>query len=223
MFRPLLRVVLASVFALAIVLTYTRGIWIAATFAVLVLTLQSVTRTWIRLATAAAFIVLALLAVEPMVTSRLGLDPQTRQLRVSTWEEGLQLFAASPIYGTGWAVGSADLPEGLDRPYNLWINVAASTGVVGLIVLSVFLVRLLQSLIHSRDRTCRAILAYASGFLVLSFGEMTWYANGPHTIEFFVLAAVGSALAHSLRERSHYNRRLANASSAERRSVERLR
>jgi len=193
MFRPILRVVFFPLLAAAAILTQTRGIWIAGLGLLLVVAMPWLARGRVRLAGALVAVVAVSLVVEPQVTSLLELNPNTRPYRVATISEGLELIEENPVFGVGWAAGTASLPESLAPPYNLWVNTAASVGIPGLLILGGFLFLLVKAAYSAAGAVPRTLLAYLGAFLILSLGEMTLYANSPLTIEFFTLSGIGLA------------------------------
>ena len=176
-----------------IVLTFTRSIWVASSVSLLVVAWPNL-RT--RLMRVAAVTLLALAAswwLIPVATTTFHLSSESIDLRVQSWTSGVHLVQSKPIVGNGWAIGTAS-DISTPPPFNLWINVAASTGIPGALLLTGFLVRLTASLAYSREALPRVWFQYVVGFLVLSLGEMTVWAAGSSTIEFFALtgAVVGA-------------------------------
>ena len=94
---------------------------------------------------------------------------------------------------SGWALGGLDFGE-RTTPYNLWVNLAASTGILGALFVTLALAALyrrLQACAHIAE--VRAALVFLVSWCVLSVSVMTFYAASSGTILFFVM--MGSALA----------------------------
>jgi O-antigen ligase len=171
----------------ALILTLTRGAWIAVAVSLLTIAWPHVNRRMVRLAAAGALVLALSWWLVPLATTQLGLDPRSLPIRVASWRAGLELAADEPITGHGWALGERFYSSGQPQPFNTWINVAASSGVIGAVILGAFVLRLLRILSRSEETVARSWFAYLAGFLTLSLGEMTIYATSPATILFFVL------------------------------------
>jgi hypothetical protein len=185
--RPPVRAPVFLLILAALVLSLTRSIWIASTISLAVWAWPRLRRTLTRIAAIAALGVALGWWLVPIATGRLQLNPQSISLRGQSWMLGINLFLDKPIVGHGWAVGATQLPPGTPPPFNLWINVAASTGFIGALLLTLFLAMALRQLVGAGGRLTAAWVPYLVGFLVVSLGEMTVWATGPSTIEFFTL------------------------------------
>lgn len=190
------RFVLFPILLLGLAGTFTRGLWLATAVGMLVMFVPHIGRRRLLLLAVAASLLAVFLVLEPLITQRFELDPGSSEFRVQTIDLGLAQIQAHPLFGVGWAVGTLHLSDEIQAPYNLWVNVAASTGVLGAILFTVFLFLLARALASSRAHAARVGLVFLSGFLVLSLGEMLLYANAPtSTIAFFILTGVGVAAA----------------------------
>jgi O-antigen ligase len=135
----------------------------------------------------------------PVATSQLDLNPGSVSLRTDSWQSGTDLIERSPVFGHGWAVGGAvESNRSTSPPYNLWINLAASTGILGAVLFAVFVTRLLGATMHSRSPEAMAAFPFLLGFMAQSLGEMTLYAASPGSMLFMALA--GAALAAATRD-----------------------
>jgi len=213
--RPRSRLLVSIVLLVGIIATTRRGIWIAGAAevtALLVTRAQGKVQKLAPIALAVALAVgaslLGVLSAEEQLQTDLSLNEDSVQLRSESWQYGLQLAAGHPLLGVGWASGNADIEEGVVRglppihaqdtfaPYNLWINLAASTGIVGAALFTMFLVTLGRGYIAATTAhpAARAGIVLLVGFVVLSVSEMTLYAAAPATINFLLLsgAALGS-------------------------------
>jgi hypothetical protein len=197
---PKLRPLVYSLTLPALILTFTRGIWLAATVTLLILMWSRLRKRLFRAMALAAALLAAGWWLVPLATAQFGLEPQSITLRIESWRTALMLMEAEPLLGHGWALGQL-LEQGLRPPFNLWLNIGASTGFVGVVLLSAFLFRLIRTLSRSEIPLARVWFPYLVGFLILSLGEMTLYAGSPLTIEFVIL--VGSALGAAAPTRGH--------------------
>jgi hypothetical protein len=182
---PALVIVVAGLF-----LTYTRGIWIAGTAELALLALPFMRRYVVRVGLVAAVVTGVALWLQERVSQQFNLSAQSLPLRVRSWETALSLIRDDPVLGSGWAVGLKLGPLGTP-PYNVWLNLGASTGVPGVLLFIVFVGVLTWELARSRQAVARATLVFLAGFLVLSLGEMTLYAAAGGTILFFIVSGSG--------------------------------
>ncbi|MEX1264140.1 MAG: O-antigen ligase family protein [Actinomycetota bacterium] len=179
--------------AFGIVLTQTRSTAMALIVATLAWHWPRLRRGRLKLAVVAIMLVLIGWWLIPIATERFGLNAASIALREKSWWVGFSLIAREPLVGHGWAVGG--LPTsgpGEQAPYNLWLNVAASTGLVSVAFLALFTYFLLDAIWRSDRRECSALIPFLLGFLVQSLGEMTFYAASASTIAFFGLTGIAA-------------------------------
>jgi O-antigen ligase len=179
----------------ALFFTFARGAWIAGAVTLFAKYWRQIRHGLARVAAVTALVLLASWWLIPLATSQFRLSHASLPLRIQSWESGISLIVQNPLVGHGWAVGGQRVQANEPPPYNLWINVTASTGVLGAVALTGFFVRAIRVLTTSQSDVARAWFPYVAGFLVFSLGEMTFYAVGAGTIEFFVLT--GAAVATS--------------------------
>jgi hypothetical protein len=174
-----------AVVGLAVVSTFTRGVWIGGVIEAVLLVAPRVTRRLLLAIVVVSSVFVVAVALQGVATQRLNLNPGSLSLRQRSWAEGLRIAEARPLTGTGWALaGDAGVPN----PYNLWINVAASTGIVGALLLAAFMFCLARHLVRHRDNpVSRVGFIYLAGFMAVSLGEMTVYAASPATITLFAV------------------------------------
>jgi O-Antigen ligase len=181
---------------IAIALTRTRSTSIGAIVALVTLVFPRLRRRMSRLAVAAAVVLLVGWLLIPLATQRLNLNERSIDQRTASWQSGVQIAAEHPLIGTGWSLGG-DTPGSVAATptYNLWINLAASTGLVGMLLFTTFLAATVGIVVRSQDKVALATLPYLMAFLAESMGEMTVYAASPGTITFFAVAGVAVAAA----------------------------
>lgn len=182
-----------TVVGFAVVSTFTRAVWIGALIEAVLLVAPRVTRRILSAIVIVSSVFVVAVALQGAATERLDLNPSSLPLRQHSWAEGTQLIDASPITGYGWASGDALAPNA----YNLWINVAVATGIVGALLLAAFMLSMARYLFRNRgDPLCFVGLTYLAGFMSVSLGEMTIYAAAPATVTLFVVMglAVGSGM-----------------------------
>jgi O-antigen ligase len=172
-----------ALLALVGALTLTRATWVAASVMLaLILVPRLAQRKSATLVLGMVVVVAAVLA-HPYLTAAFDLNPDSVPLRLASWQAGLDLVAAHPIVGVGWAQNPV---------FNLWIELASSTGVLGAALFSILLIALFRRLVSKRGSVARAGLLYFVGFVIYSGQVMTLGAGNRLTITFTVL--VGSAL-----------------------------
>jgi hypothetical protein len=171
-----------------IVLCFRRGIWIAGAVEIGVLALPLLRRREGRVRLVLGMLLGIIVAVgmyqaQETLTSRLGLNVKSIIIRQEGWSDAITAIRAEPLFGHGWATAL----DGGQPAYNLFLNVAASVGIVGALLVIGFLAALALRLTVRAGRESRAVFAFLLGFLVLSMAEMTFYAAAAGTLAFFVL------------------------------------
>jgi hypothetical protein len=188
--RPSLRVLAYPLLIAAVARTYTRSIWVAGLISLFVLAWPRPRHRLLRLGVFAIGALALAWFLIPLVTEALHLNPASIVLRIQSWRYGMNLIWTEPLVGHGWAVGATAGVLRMPPPFNVWINVGASTGLPGVVLLGGLLSSVLRTLSQSRSDVGAAAFQYTVAFLVVSLGEMTLWATSPATIEFFVLTAV---------------------------------
>jgi len=194
-----LRPVLLALLAAAVVFGRTRGIWFAAAV-LFALWLQPRLSRRRLLVLIAVLLAVAFVLLDPL-TSALGLNPESGQLRAMSISSGLDAVAQSPWIGHGWAPASDPAADPTETPagpvYNLYVQLAVSTGLLGLGLWLAFQLRVLRS----AARKDRAAFLYLGAFSALSLTEATVYAGSLVTVLLFIFA--GSAESAAAAARSH--------------------
>jgi O-antigen ligase len=179
---------------LGLVFTLSRGVWLAAGIELLALMLPWVRRRWILAFIAGALMIFGGLLIQQRVTDQLNLNPDSLALRQQSFREGLTLIEEHPVFGTGWSIGTVRQRDlGAIAPYNLWLNLGASTGILGSLLFALFVALLVRELVHDRRPEVIAVWIYLLGFIAISLEEMPIYADSPATVEFFLLMGAVSA------------------------------
>lgn len=133
------------------------------------------------------------------------LDP-TAQLRADSWQEGLRVWQANPILGTGFGAYkfhqgfiSEDSHAATGTDASL-LNVAATTGTVGLLLFLIFLVNLGRNAwIQRKDPAALSFLAAGSGLLIHSIFVNSLFFP-PLALYFFVTAGLATRFESTRKE-----------------------
>lgn len=183
---PLIALLIAGILA-----TQTRSVWLG-------LVLLLIVRHFRRPSALRAFLVLVVLsglsiAMFSRVTAAFDLNPESAELRLRSLESGLTTLRESPLYGAGWSGVATSLDAELlgSRPFNLFVNLASTTGYVGLILFLVFL-GMAWRMAGIWDRSS---YLFITSFVGLSLSGMSIYAGSTVTLLFFFSA--GMAASHS--------------------------
>lgn len=196
------RWVVAAFLLYGVWLTQTRSIWFATTvvFAIWLFAGRGGGRT--RTLVILGAVALIGFQVVGRVTAALGLNDSSAAYRIDNISNGLRAGIAHPLVGSGWAnvvgvdTSGAILNTGeVVQPYNLFINVFASVGVLGLVLLLAWLWTLLGRLVRRKDTPFYFVVAV----LAMSFTEMPFYAGSLLTVLFFVYAGLGLAGSREVR------------------------
>jgi hypothetical protein len=178
-----LRLPMLALMVAAGALTLTRTAWVAGAVMLALILMPRLTRRRTTLVGLAGVAVLLAFWLHPLVTATLQLNPQSFELRRASWEAGTNVALEHPLVGVGWSLGEAS---------NLWINLAASTGILGAVLFTGLLVSVFRRLAGHADPVVRAGLLYLVGFGIYSLQTMTVSAGNRMTIAFAAL--VGSGL-----------------------------
>lgn len=207
------RLLIIPVLLLGWVLSLTRVIWAAGAIEFLLLVFPKIHKRKFRLALLTVVCLGATYLIVMELTLRLSLNQESLPLRVESWRNGLDLIVQSPLFGHGWGLSSTAVVQmGDQAPLNLWINVAAATGIIGTLLLGGFMLSTFRTLTRSYGSVARATRAYLVAIAVLSLGEMTLQATGTTTVEWTLL--LGAGLAHAKWSETHTGPRVtANAES----------
>jgi O-antigen ligase len=194
--------------AAGIIATLTRSVWVGAVAALSVHFLPNARKGVVRIALVVGVVLGVGWLAAPTVTARYGLSTESITLRTESWRNGLAMIEERPLVGYGWALGRDELTvaqlQDEPNPFSLWVNIGASTGLIGLVLLAVFFVVLMRSLVLAKRPETNAVMCYVVGFLAVSAGEMVISAANPATITFVAVAGAGLALAGT--DRNSFNR-----------------
>jgi O-antigen ligase len=188
--------------AWALIATQTRSSWIGAACGFVVLMIRPYARKW---AAIALVLLVALALSAPALRERAGdlvnADEYTARGRISLWLTGWELFKQRPILGWGLA-DHYQLIEAHRRPdatfhaghfHNNIVQVAVSTGVVGLLAYVYFHLGFLVSLWPRRNTPWGlAALGVWVAFQVAGFFDWS-FGDAEVTYAFFLWMGLGLA------------------------------
>ena len=181
-------------FTVALIATLSRSGWIGVLVATVVLAVLLPKRRW-SLAAVGAGIALALLAGGMLgpITSRLGgqTDGPIAMLisRWGVWTAAVAMAVEHPLFGVGVANFINYYPDysghgfGLDHAHNIFLNMLAERGLIGLGAFVLVLVVMFRSLtsalgtaVSTRERTLVAgLIALFVGYLAHSMLDVSYY------------------------------------------------
>jgi O-antigen ligase len=184
----------AFIFAIALVATLSRSAWIGSLVALITLIILVPHRRRV-LASIGAFIVALVLIVglAGPIGARLGSQSgdgpfQTFTSRVPIWKAGWDMFLHHPILGIGINnfsnfIGSYDPELDVNQAHNLFVNIAAERGLLGiatfLVVLIMLFVTVAVAIRKAPDFPHRVLVAGMMaglvGFLVHSLFDVSYY------------------------------------------------
>lgn len=128
------------------------------------------------------------------ISDAFELGRQSADIRLESIVLGVDTIQQDPLLGIGWAGFDAEgLPSG-DRtvpPFNLFVNVGASLGIPGLVLLIGHFVSVVRASARDHDR---AGFLFVAGFLAISLTAMTLYAKSLMTFLYFVFAGLYSTM-----------------------------
>lgn len=140
-------------------------------------------------------------------------------VRIYIWEDSLDTFLVHPIFGKGLGIAVADvhfrIPDGTLIHYvdahNVWLNLAASTGVVGLVAMASLVLYLLASATSTEQTNCAGGEPDAATALQRCLGVAilgTWIYHGlfgsfEETRHLWVLLGMAAAVGPTLDQRRH--------------------
>lgn len=125
------------------------------------------------------------------VTQRFNLNSESAIVRRDSVSSGIEAVRASPLtgYGWGWTTGGRR-PGEPQAAFNLYVNVWAALGAVGLGLLGGYLVAALKPM----ARQNRPAFLFCSAMLALGCTEMIWFPGSFPTIFFFALPGLVPAV-----------------------------
>lgn len=147
------------VMSMALLLTFSRGAWIALAAGLLLVLSQKYKAKQVIIP---AIILLVLLAAIPSVRQRLslGISDPSSSAHLDLMQVGVAQIARNPVFGNGLA-GFAALNLGVEYPHNIFLNFWVEMGLLGL--LSFFAVCFL---VFERYKKHPGTLTLASGVFV---------------------------------------------------------
>ncbi len=140
---------------------------------------------------------------------------QTSSGRWDIWENGINMIISQPFLGVGagafvWANGSGDFgPAMFMQAHNLYIQLTATTGFIGLAVWSIFMYFFIGDLIRLRRRVLfskedRWIKIYATSFLIslVALFISGMFAHSLYRYTWYVMAGLTAVMANLATKRS---------------------
>lgn len=171
---------------IALLLTFSRGGWLAFILSLALLCMLAFGRGWlsprIPLVVFALVVLFFLLFREPIVARLLGDDLGAADSRVTMATQAFDVIAANPILGVGannyatWYAQhyKSELYEGqLRTVHNKYLLVWAETGIIGLLAFLGFLLAVIRRGWQGWQLRDRLLSPLALGFTVAIIGQMT--------------------------------------------------
>lgn len=185
--RPLIvRLPLALYLVTGSILSQTRSVWFAAAAVAALLFLRGRGRL-LPVAVPALGALIGLPFI-PWLTRIAHLNPDSAYVRADSLQSSLDAILSHPFTGQGWAYLSGttlDALHGGVGAYNLWLNVTAATGFVGLVFFAAWMVFAARDL-GRVDKVGYTVLTI---LLAMGLSEMPIYADALLTIVFLLLVS----------------------------------
>lgn len=183
--RPLfVRLPLVAYLATGALLTQTRSIWFAAAAVAVLMFLRG--RGRLLPVAVPALGALIGLPLVPWLTRIAHLNRDSGYVRADSLQSSLDAVRNHPFTGQGWAYLSGTTIDPLNGgvgAYNLWLNVTASTGLVGLVLFTAWMIFVARDL-GRVDKVGYTVLTI---MLAMGLSEMPIYAGALLTIVFILL------------------------------------
>lgn len=139
----------SSAIAVTLVLTFSRGAWIAALVGIVVLAIRFRRSQFFRVALVSVIVATSIVGFSQrhLFASRLSsaerLEQKSFEERGQSLRDGLKLFLARPIFGTGpnaelVAMNVSASPAPLESPHNAFLLAFVNVGVGGILLLGWF-------------------------------------------------------------------------------------
>ncbi len=174
------------IMGLSILLTFTRGIWFATFFSLLVLTLIKGRKFFLTYISVTIIAVSLTLTLSPTMYSRLTTSFTTTsdQLRSQLIQVHWAMFKEHPVIGIGywdsyrqiedyWPKVGLPSDHYVSHSHNQFLNILATTGLIGFIffvaMILFFIKRSLKFIRDTRSAPHLSPLAYACGLVLLQF------------------------------------------------------
>lgn len=185
--RPLfVRLPLAAYLVTGALLTQTRSIWFTAAAVAVLMFLRG--RGRLLPVAVPALGALIGLPLVPWLTRIAHLNRDSGYVRADSLQSSLDAVRNHPFTGQGWAYLSGTTIDPLDGgvgAYNLWLNVTASTGLVGLVLFTAWMIFVARDL-GRVDEVGYTVLTI---MLAMGLSEMPIYAGALLTIVFLLLVS----------------------------------
>jgi len=180
--------VLISVLMFCLILTYSRGAWIASIMSIILFSALKSRRFFVITVIVLIFLLFILPNSAKIHANSIGRISDFS--RVSLWQEAVAIIEDFPVFGTGLNTYSLVAPhykigeQGGTYPHNSYLQMAAETGLVGLAAFLWIIFRLaktsLGKLKNIKDKfynyIIKGLIAGLFGFLIHSFFDVNFYS-----------------------------------------------
>lgn len=209
---PVLSAVTMLIFGAALVATLSRGGWLGLVAAVATMVLLLPGRRRLLLVVAGGAIVVLLVGgLAGPVAARLGASAgasplQTFADRIPIWSAAVSMFLQHPVFGIGLNnfgnyVGSNGPSLDVNQAHDLFLNIAAERGLIGLITFGIFFAALFRTSISGVRRApdmsyrvlAAGVTASFAGFLADSLFDVAYY-DYKILLLFWLLSGIAASL-----------------------------
>lgn len=207
--------ILIFLLVFCLVMTYSRGAWIGAVFALVFF--GYVRKSKLLVIAIPVLITLPIIMHSPIKKRLVTIMSFTEPVRNSLWREAMTIISNFPVFGCGLNTYSVVAPhykgEGVlagSYPHNSYLQMAAETGIFGLAVFLWLIFWLfttsMRNIKEIEDTFYRNILtgllAGLFGFLVHSFFDVNFYALQLANLMWFIMGLIIAVQKIALKEKS---------------------
>jgi len=170
----------------ALILTYSRGAWLALATGLFVLCVR---QFGLKKIVYAALLVVLFLFFVPSVQQRLGLGlSDTSSLaHIELWNIGLDKILINPIFGMGLG-GFATLNLGVNYPHNIFLNFWLELGLLGALSFAWIINLVLEKLQKNRQPLWVAAAIYLLILIIHGLVDVPYFKNDLAILFWFVIA-----------------------------------
>jgi hypothetical protein len=196
--------------SVALIATLSRGGWIGAVIGIIALAVVFPERRWVTLALSGGMMAIVVLILFAPIAARISPHPlgpaEELSARTDIWMTALSAGLHHPLFGVGVANFVNYYPQyggtsrGINHAHDIFLNMFAERGVLGVLSFVTVLVLLFRSLAESLrvaksplDRAVVAgLVASFAGYLVHAIGEVSYY-DYKVLLLFWLLVGVAAA------------------------------
>ena len=174
------------VMTIGLLLTFSRGAWVAVGLAILALLLKQY--GWKKIAPAVLLVGL-ILFFTPVVQQRVGLglaDPSSLA-HADLWKFGLTKISQNPLLGNGLA-GFATFNQGVSYPHNVFLNFWLEMGLLGLISFCSIIILAWQNYIKSPNTLKLASSIFLLILLIHGLVDVPYFKNDLSVLFWLILS-----------------------------------